>query len=113
MAISLPSNSNCTTHIHTETKKKKPQSSYDQLLLFTQKSHFGLEVKMKPIENIQEFRSLSAWNILFVYSLYADYKRAGPRNLWPDQGPSNAEVIFYDPGFLAKLRSCRFVTSYM
>ena len=24
---------------------------------------------------------------------------------------SNAEVIFYDPGFLAKLKSCRFVTS--
>ena len=39
------------------------------------------------------------------------YKVARPRNLRPDQGPSNAEVIFYDPGFLAKLRSCRFVTS--
>ena len=68
---------------------------------------------MMPIENIQEFRSVCAWNVLLAQSLHADLqiKVAGPRNLWPDQGPSNAEVIFYDPGVLAKLRSCRFATS--
>ena len=42
---------------------------------------------------------------------YKVAKVAGPRNHWPDQGPSNGVVIFYDAGFLAKLRSCRFVTS--
>ena len=51
---------------------------------------------MMPIENIQEFRSVCAWNVLLAQSLHADLqiKVAGPRNLWPDQGPSNAEVIF-------------------
>ena len=38
-------------------------------------------------------------------------KVAGRRNHWPDQWPSNGAVIFYDAGVLAKLRSCRFVTS--
>ena len=38
-------------------------------------------------------------------------KVAGPSNHWPDQGPSNEAVIFYDAGFSTKLRSCRFVTS--
>ena len=38
-------------------------------------------------------------------------KVAGPSNHWPDQGPSNEAVIFYDAGFSAKLRSCRFFTS--
>ena len=42
---------------------------------------------------------------------YKVAKVAGPRNHWPDQGPSNGAVIFYDAGFLAKLGSCRFVTS--
>ena len=34
-----------------------------------------------------------------------------PRNHSPDQRPSNGAVIFYDLGFSAELRSCRFVTS--
>ena len=33
--------------------------------LFTQKSHFGFEVKMMPKENIQQFRSVGAWNVSF------------------------------------------------
>ena len=33
--------------------------------LFTQKSHFGFEVKMMPKENIQQFRSFGAWNVSF------------------------------------------------
>ena len=52
--------------------------------------------------------------LLFAYSLNAGLqvaKVAGPKNHWPDQGPSNRAVVFYDPGFSAKLRSCRFVTS--
>ena len=43
---------------------------------------------------------------------YKVTKVAGPRNhaSWPDQA-SNGAVIFYDAGFSAKFRSCRFVTS--
>ena len=33
--------------------------------LFTQKSHFGFEVKMMPKENIQQFRSVGALNVSF------------------------------------------------
>ena len=70
---------------------------------------------MMPIENIQEFRSVGAWNVSFcaqfVYAGLQVAKVAGPTNHWPDQGPSNRAVIFYDAGFSAKLRSCRFVTS--
>ena len=52
---------------------------------------------------------------LVALSLHAGFqsvaKVAGPRDHWPDQGPSNGEVIFYDGGFSAKLRSCRFVVT--
>ena len=34
-----------------------------KLQLSTQKSHFGFEVKITPTENIQEFRSVSVWNV--------------------------------------------------
>ena len=69
---------------------------------------------MMPIENIQEFRSDGGWNVSFSELLMPAYKVAkvaGPRNHWPDQGPSNKAVIFHDAGFSAKLRSCRSVTS--
>ena len=68
----------------------------------------------KRQENIREFTSVGAWNFLFPHSLHTGLqvaKVAAPWNHWPDQGPSNRAVIFYDAGFLAKLRSCRFVTS--
>ena len=57
---------------------------------------------MMPIGNIEEFSSVGA----------PCFKVAGPRNHWSDLGPSNGAVIFYDAGFSAKLRGCRFVTSY-
>ena len=142
---------------------------------------------MIPIENIQEFRFVCAWNILFAHSLYAGLQSGrtrgsfleSPGNFscpkscfmftvfackikvsviwnmiqWNCQlmkkywlivskklcyyssgfkfkirlqapkitglfakrapGALNAEVIFHDPGFLGKLRSCRLVTSYL
>ena len=49
---------------------------------------------MVPIENIQEFRSDGAWYVSFCALLIPAYKVAGPRNHWPDQGPSNGAVIF-------------------
>ena len=63
---------------------------------------------MMPTENIQEFRSVGAWNVSFC-AQFACGLTMWPK--WPDQGPSNAAVILYDVGFSAKLRSCRFVTS--
>ena len=69
---------------------------------------------MMPIENVQEFRSFGAWNGSFAYSLQAGFqvaKVAGPRNHWPDRGPSNGAVAFYDAGFSAKLRSRRLAIS--
>ena len=66
---------------------------------------------MVPIEIIQEFKSDGARNVSFCALLMPAYKVAGPRNHWPDQGPSNGAVIFYDAGFLEKLRSSRCVTS--
>ena len=54
---------------------------------------------MMPIENIQGFRSDGAWNVSFGALLVPAYKVAkvaGPRNHWPDEGPSNKAVIFYD-----------------
>ena len=67
---------------------------------------------MMPIENIQEFRSVgsavgASKRFFFAHSLHAAYQ--WPK--WPDQGPSNGAVIFYDARFSAKLRSCRFATS--
>ena len=53
---------------------------------------------MMPIENIQEFTSVCGWKVLFAHSLHAGAQVAGPRNRWPDQGPSNPQVIFYDQG---------------
>ena len=79
---SLPLHCNCMTHFRTEAKIKFFMIS-TKLLLSSQKSHFGFEVKMMLIENIQEFRSVGAWNVFFwrtvcmlVYKL--------PK--WPDQG---------------------------
>ena len=70
----------------------------------------------KRQENIREFTSVGAWNnsfsAQFAYGLTGGQSgRTNPWNHWPDQGPSNRAVIFYDAGFLAKLRSCRFVPS--
>ena len=48
---------------------------------------------MMTIANIQEFRSVSAWNVPFAHSLYPGYKRAEPRNIWPDQGPSTQRLF--------------------
>ena len=53
--------------------------------LFTQKSHFGFEVKMMPKENIQQFRSVGAWNVSFCAQVAC--------KSWPDKGPSNGAVI--------------------
>ena len=63
---------------------------------------------MLSIENIQEFRSGGLGTFLFAHSFHAGLQS---RHKWSDQGPSNGAVIFYDVGFSAKLRSCRFVTS--
>ena len=70
---------------------------------------------MMPTENIQEFRSVGALNTFFLHIVcmmaYKVAKVAGPRNHWPNQGPSNGVIIFYDAAFSAKFRSFRFVTS--
>ena len=66
-----------------------------------------------PTENIQEFRSVSAWNVSFAHSLHGSLQSGQVAELinhWLDQGPSNRTVFIYNEGFLAKLRSCRFVT---
>ena len=59
---------------------------------------------MLPIENIQEFRSVGAMNVTSGQS-------GRTKEPLACQGPSNGAVIFYDGGFSAKLRSCRFVAS--
>ena len=67
-----------------------------------------------PTENIQEFRTVGAWNVSFCALLMPAYKVpkvARPRNHWPNQGPSNGAVIFYDAALPAKFRNYRFVTS--
>ena len=63
------------------------------------------------VENIQEFRSVCVWNVSFCVQFGSVCMPAYKWPKWPDQGPSNGAVIFYDAGFSAKLRSCRFVTS--
>ena len=67
---------------------------------------------MMAVENVQEFRSVCAWNVCFCAQFgsvcipaYKWPKWPDQRNL-PDQGPSNGAVIFYDAGFWAKVRSC-------
>ena len=50
-----------------------------------------------PTENIQEFRSVSAWNVSFVHSLHASFQSAQvaePINHWLDQGPSNRNGLY-------------------
>ena len=62
---------------------------------------------MMPIEDIQERRSDGAWNVSFCALLMPAYKVAkvaGP-------GAFKRSGHFFDEGFLAKLRSCQFVTS--
>ena len=94
MAISLPSHRNCTTHIHTETKKKNPSlhktdfCSLHRNLILVSKLKWSLQ---KIYGNLDHF-SLGTFFLCTV--CMPTYKRAGPRNLWRDQGPSNAEVIF-------------------
>ena len=44
---------------------------------------FGFEVKMMPTENIQEFRSVGAWNVSFC-AQFACGLTMWPK--WPDQG---------------------------
>ena len=51
-------------------------------MLFTQNSRFGFEVKMMPIENIQEFRSVCALGL--ERSFCAQF--ACRLTKWPDQG---------------------------
>ena len=50
-----------------------------KLQFSTQKSHFGFEVKITPTENIQEFRSVSVWNVSicaqFVCRAYKEAKQ--------------------------------------
>ena len=51
---------------------------------------------------------------LFAQSLHDSLQRGlsgEPRNHWPDRGPSNGAVIFYEAEFSAKLRRSRFVLS--
>ena len=50
-----------------------------------QKSCFGFEVKMMPIENIEEFRSVCTWNVLFARSLHADLQNGWTKE--PLAGP--------------------------
>ena len=94
MAISLPSHRNCTTNIHTETKKKNPSlhktdfCSLHRNLILVSKLKWSLQ---KIYRNLNHF-SLGTFFLRTV--CMPTYKRAGPRNLWRDQGPSNAEVIF-------------------
>ena len=99
VAISLPSHrnciDNCTTHIRTEAKIIILHET--KLKLFTQKYHFGYEVKMMPIEHIQEVRAVGTWNVSFC-AQFACRLTKWPK--WPDQVPSNGPVIFYDAGFL-------------
>ena len=99
MTISLPSHHNRTTHIRTETKKITP-FFIRPTLPFTQKSQFGFEVKMKRIENIQEFRALSAWNILFAHSLHAGLQKG--RTKEPLTGPG----AFKRRGYFLRPRIC-------
>ena len=69
---------------------------------------------MMRTENIRNLDQLVLGTLLFATCLQAGLQSgqvAGPRNYWPNQGPSNGAVIFYDAAFSAKLRSCRFVTS--
>ena len=67
---------------------------------------------MMPIENIL-CRNLDqlvlVGTFLFKHSLHAGVQVAGPRNHWPDQGPSNGAVIFYDAGFSGFRRSSEAV----
>ena len=102
--ISLPSHRKCTKHIRTEGRII---SSWDQTL-YTDISFWFRS------SNDAYRKYTGAWNVSFwtvCMPAYKVAKVAGPRNHWPDQGPSNGAVIFYDAGFLAKLGSCRFVTS--
>ena len=99
VAISLPSHrnciDNCTTHIRTEAKIIILYET--KLKLFTQKYHFGYEVKMMPIGYIQEIRAVGTWNVSFC-AQFACRLTKWPK--WPDQVPSNGPVIFCDAGFL-------------
>ena len=63
---------------------------------------------MMPIENIQEFRSVCAWNFFFLRTVCMPaYKVAGPRSLWPDQGPSMKEFsMIQEFGKVQKLPVC-------
>ena len=68
---------------------------------------------MIPIENIQEFTSVGAWNVSCCAQLAC---RLSKWPKWPDEGTTGrisdlqTERSFF-AGVLAKLRSCRFVTS--
>ena len=66
VAISLPSNRYCTTHIRTEVNN----SSWDQNIA-KQKSHFGFELKMMPTENIRNLDQLVLGTLLFTSCLQA------------------------------------------
>ena len=102
--ISLPSHRKCTKHIRTEGRII---SSWDQTL-YTDISFWFRS------SNDAYRKYTGAWNVSFWTVCMPAYKVAwvaGPRNHWPDKGPSNGAAIFYNAGFLAKLRSCWFVTS--
>ena len=58
--------------------------------LFTQKSHVGFEVKMMPKENIQQFRSVGAWNVSFCIKI----KTERSFSMMQDFGQSSEAVGF-------------------
>ena len=68
-----------------------------------------------PTKNILEFRSVSAWNVSFAHSLHASLQSAQvaePKLLTTGRTRDlqTGTVFIYNAGFLAKHRSCRFVT---
>ena len=54
---------------------------------------------MMAVENVQEFRSVCVWNVSFCAQFGSVCMPAYKWQKWPDQGPSNGAVIFYDAGF--------------
>ena len=84
-----------------------------KLQLSTQKSHFGFEVKITPTENIQEFRSVSAWNVSvcvqFVCRLTKSPRRRTKEPM-ARPGAFKRSGLYYDAGFSAGLKSCHLVT---
>ena len=66
---------------------------------------------MMPTENIQEFRSVSAWNVSFAHSLHASLQSGQVAELinhWLDQGPSNGNGLYLQCRIFSKAQKLSF-----